>query len=106
MTGNCYYWFSFSAGNAGVLDDATLWMHLLTASHWAALKNQDQDGKRVLDNEEGAIGWTTGAVICKEFLTKQLKKRYSDMVEAVRAAYKERIAKLTGWATAPNKSIW
>ena len=51
--------------------------------------------KRVLDAEESAIGEALGQLFVKEYFTEAAKKRYSDMVENVRAAYKERIEKLT-----------
>ncbi len=51
--------------------------------------------KRVLDAEENAIGEALGQLFVKEYFNKTAKKRYDDIVENIRAAYKERIAKLT-----------
>jgi len=58
--------------------------------------------KRVLDAEEGAIGEALGQIFVKEYFNETAKKRYSDMVEAIRDAYKDRIAKLT-WMSDSTK---
>ncbi|MEI8059993.1 MAG: M13 family metallopeptidase, partial [Ferruginibacter sp.] len=50
--------------------------------------------KRVLDAEEGAMGEALGQLFAKEYFNETAKKRYTDMVEAIRDAFKERIAKL------------
>ena len=51
--------------------------------------------KRVLDAEEGAIGEALGQLFVKEYFSETAKKRYNDMVENIKAAYKERISKLS-----------
>ncbi len=58
--------------------------------------------KRVLDAEEGAIGEALGQLFVKEYFNETAKKRYTDMVEAIRDAYKERITKLT-WMSDSTK---
>lgn len=58
--------------------------------------------KRALDAEEDAIGEALGQLFAKEYFNETAKKRYTDMVENVRAAYKERIAKLT-WMSDSTK---
>ena len=50
--------------------------------------------KRVLDAEERAIGEALGQLFVKEYFPEKAKQRYSDMVENIRAAYKERIRHL------------
>jgi len=50
--------------------------------------------KRVLDTEEGVIGEALGQLFVKEYFTEKSKQRYSDLVEAIRSAYRERIQKL------------
>ncbi len=50
--------------------------------------------KRVLDAEEGAMGEALGQLFVKEYFSATAKKRYIDMVEAIRDAYKDRINKL------------
>ncbi|HVM89378.1 MAG TPA: M13 family metallopeptidase [Puia sp.] len=51
--------------------------------------------KRVLDVEESAIGEALGQLFVKEYFNEKAKQRYSDLVEAMRSAFKERIMKLT-----------
>lgn len=58
--------------------------------------------KRVLDAEEGAMGEALGQLFAKEYFNEKAKKRYSDMVEAMRTAYKARIEKLD-WMTDSTK---
>ena len=58
--------------------------------------------KRVLDAEEGAIGEALGQLFVKEYFSETAKKRYNDMVENIRAAYKERIGKLS-WMSDSTK---
>ncbi|MES2005221.1 MAG: M13 family metallopeptidase [Bacteroidota bacterium] len=58
--------------------------------------------KRVLDAEESAIGEALGQLFVKEYFNEKAKERYSNMVESIRDAYKERIGKLT-WMTDSTK---
>ena len=58
--------------------------------------------KRVLDAEEGAMGEALGQLFAKEYFNETAKKRYEDMVENVRTAYKARIEKLD-WMTDSTK---
>ncbi|MFT3678957.1 MAG: M13 family metallopeptidase [Ferruginibacter sp.] len=58
--------------------------------------------KRVLDEEEEAMGEALGQLFVKEYFNEKAKKRYSDLVEAIRDAYKERIAKLA-WMSDSTK---
>ncbi len=58
--------------------------------------------KRALDAEEGAMGEALGQLFAKEYFNEKAKKRYADMVENVRNAYKARIEKLD-WMTDSTK---
>jgi putative endopeptidase len=58
--------------------------------------------KMVLDAEENAMGEALGQLFVKEYFNEKAKKRYTDLVEAIRDAYKERIAKLT-WMSDSTK---
>ena len=58
--------------------------------------------KRVLDAEEGAIGEALGQLFVKEYFNEKAKERYSNLVEAMRDTYKERIEKLT-WMSDSTK---
>jgi len=58
--------------------------------------------KRVLDAEERAMGEALGQLFVKEYFPPAAKQRYTDLVEAIRDAYKERIQKLT-WMSDQTK---
>jgi putative endopeptidase len=58
--------------------------------------------KRVIQSEETAMGELLGQLYVKEFFSDTAKKRYSDMVEAIRDALKDRISKLT-WMSDSTK---
>ncbi len=59
--------------------------------------------KRVLDAEENAIGEALGQLFVKEYFSETAKKRYDGIVENIRSAYKERIAKLS-WMSDSTKA--
>ncbi|MDP9278817.1 MAG: M13 family metallopeptidase, partial [Gemmatimonadota bacterium] len=50
--------------------------------------------KRVLDAEGDAMGMVLGRIFVQEYFGPVAKKRYADMVEAIRTAYRERINRL------------
>ena len=58
-------------------------------------KDQKPRWKRIIDHEEGVMGEALGQLFAKEFFNEKAKKRYEDMVENVRNAYKARMEKLT-----------
>ncbi len=58
--------------------------------------------KRVLDAEERALGEALGQLFVKEYFNEKAKQRYSDLVEAIRDAYKDRIKALT-WMSNSTK---
>jgi len=58
--------------------------------------------KRVLNAEEDAMGEALGQLFAKEYFNDKAKKRYEDIVENVRNAYKVRIDKLD-WMTDSTK---
>ena len=58
--------------------------------------------KRTLDAEEEAIGEALGQLFAREYFNETAKKRYNDMVENIRTAYKARIEKLD-WMTDSTK---
>ncbi len=57
-------------------------------------KEQKNRWKRVLDAQESALGDALGQLFVKEFFPEKAKKRYTDMVEAVKLAYAENIQQL------------
>jgi putative endopeptidase len=58
--------------------------------------------KRTLDAEEEAIGEALGQLFAREYFNETAKKRYNDMVEGIRTAFKARIEKLD-WMTDSTK---
>jgi putative endopeptidase len=58
--------------------------------------------KRVLDAEEGIMGEALGKLFAAEYFDAKAKKRYEDMVENVRTAYRLRMEKLD-WMTDSTK---
>ncbi|HEV7620429.1 MAG TPA: M13 family metallopeptidase [Flavisolibacter sp.] len=50
--------------------------------------------KRMLDQEDGLMGEALGHVFVKEYFNENAKRRYSDLVEDIRATLKEHIQKL------------
>jgi len=58
--------------------------------------------KRVLDAEENAIGEALGHLFVNEYFPEKSKKRYNDLVESMREAYKERITHLS-WMSDSTK---
>lgn len=58
--------------------------------------------KRAIQGSENAMGEMLGQLYVKEFFNEKAKKRYEDMVEAIRSALKDRIGKLT-WMSDSTK---
>ncbi len=58
--------------------------------------------KRALDAEEAAMGELLGQLFAREYFNEKTKERYSNLVEAVRTAYAERIKKLS-WMSEATK---
>ena len=58
--------------------------------------------KRVLDTEESVLGEALGQLFVKEYFNEKAKKRYSDLVESIRDAYKDRIRNLS-WMSDSTK---
>ena len=59
--------------------------------------------KRVLDAEGEAMGMVLGRIFVKEYFPPVAKKRYADMVEAIRTAYRDRINQLD-WMSDSTKA--
>lgn len=66
-------------------------------------KEQRPRWKRVLDAENRAIGMILGRIFVQQYFPEKTKRRYSNLVEAVRAAYAERIRKLD-WMSPATKA--
>lgn len=68
----------------------------------AGVKKQKPRWKRVLKEEEDAVGEALGQLFVKEYFNAKAKKRYSDMVEDIREALKNRIKNLD-WMSPATK---
>jgi putative endopeptidase len=66
-------------------------------------KEQKARWKRALDSENRAIGMILGRLFVKEYFSEAAKKRYNDLVEAIRTAYGERIDHLD-WMSDATKT--
>jgi putative endopeptidase len=58
--------------------------------------------KRVIDAENSLMGEVLGQLFVKEYFPEKTKKRYADLVEAMRVSFKEHIDKLE-WMTPATK---
>lgn len=65
-------------------------------------KAQRPRWKRVLDAEEDVMGEALGQLFAREYFNEHAKKRYEDIVENVRGAYRSRIEQLS-WMTDSTK---
>jgi putative endopeptidase len=59
--------------------------------------------KRVVNEENDAVGMILGRIFVKQYFPETTKQRYSNMVEAIRTAYGERIDRLD-WMGAATKA--
>lgn len=70
---------------------------------FSGAKERKPRWKRVIQSEENVMGELLGKLYVKEFFNETAKKRYEDMVEAIRDALKDRISKLP-WMSDSTKS--
>jgi putative endopeptidase len=68
----------------------------------SGLKAQKPRWKRVLDEEERAVGEALGQLFVKEYFPEKAKKRYESLVEDIRSALKDRIKNLD-WMSRETK---
>jgi len=76
------------------------------AFHGRVLSGKEQPRerwRRVLDAQESAMGMVLGKVFVQAYFPEATKQRYSDMVEAIRLAYRERIERLD-WMSPATKA--
>lgn len=69
----------------------------------AGKKEQLPRWKRVLDTENSLMGEVLGQLFVKAYFPETAKKRYADMVTAIRTSYKEHIEKLDWMSDATKK---
>ncbi len=76
---------------SGAIDEADF---EFTGKVLSGRQEQKPRWKRALDAEEGAMGMILGRLFVREYFPEKAKKRYVDLVEAVRGAYRERILRV------------
>jgi putative endopeptidase len=69
---------------------------------FSGAKERKPRWKRVIQSEENVMGELMGKLYVKEFFNETAKKRYEDMVEAIREALRDRISKLS-WMSDSTK---
>lgn len=97
-----YLRFHLIQSSAAYLDSTSFNNYFEYRKTLSGAKQPRPRWKRVLDAEENAIGEALGQLFVKEYFNAAAKKRYTEMVETIRDAYKERIAKLT-WMSDSTK---
>ena len=90
-----YVKFNLISDLSGVLPDAYGIEAFNFSKLFSGAKARKPRWKRVIQMEEDAMGEMLGQLYVKEFFNETAKKRYTNMVEDIRAALKDRIAKLT-----------
>jgi len=98
-----YLKFHLIQSNAGFLDNTTYMNAFNYRKALTGAKEPRPRWKRVLDAEEGAMGELLGQLFAKEYFNEKAKARYSNLVEAIRDAYADRIKKLS-WMSAETKA--
>ena len=89
-----YVKFNLLSDLAGVLPDAYGIEAFNFSKLFSGAKERKPRWKRAIQMEEGAMGEMLGQLYVKEFFNETAKKRYTNMVEDIRAALKDRITKL------------
>ncbi len=97
-----YLKFHLVQSYASYLDNATYLNAFNFRKLLTGAKEPRPRWKRVLDAEENAMGELLGQLFAKEYFNETAKNRYSNLVEAVRMAYAERIKKLP-WMSEATK---
>jgi putative endopeptidase len=97
-----YFRFHLISSNAPYLDKKTFGNYFQYRKVLTGATAPRPRWKRVLDAEEDAMGEALGQLFVKEYFNEKAKKRYTDLVENIRDAYKERIKKLT-WMSDSTK---
>ncbi len=90
--------------SASYLDSATFANYFAYTSTLSGATEPRPRWKRSLDAEERAMGEALGQLFVQEYFPPAAKQRYSDLVENMRTAYKERIQKLS-WMSDSTKKL-
>ena len=97
-----YLCFQLVFRNAAFLDSLTFRHYMDYSKSLSGVKTPKPRWKRVIDAEQQAIGEALGQLFVKEYFSDSAKKRYSELIENIRGAFKDRIAKLS-WMSDSTK---
>jgi len=97
-----YLRFHLIQSYAGLLDDKTYSTYFQYTKSLNGASKPRPRWKRILNEEENILGEALGELFVKEYFNDNAKKRYTNLVETIRASYKERILKLT-WMSDSTK---
>jgi putative endopeptidase len=97
-----YVKFNLISDLAAVLPDAYGVASFNFNKLFSGAKERKPRWKRAIKMEEDAMGEMLGQLYVKEFFNETAKKRYTQMVDAIKDALKDRIAKLT-WMSDSTK---
>lgn len=89
-----YVKFNVIADFASVLPDKYGIAAFNFSRLFSGAKERKPRWKRIIQGQESVMGELMGRLYVKEFFNETAKKRYEDMVEAVREALRDRISKL------------
>lgn len=98
-----YLKFHLVSSFATALDDKTFTSNFNYRKGFTGATEPRPRFKRMIDAEEGAMGELLGQLFVKDYFNPVAKKRYTDLVEAIRTAYVERIHKLS-WMSEATKA--
>lgn len=87
---------------ANALPDAFVKENFNFSKFFTGAKQIKPRWKRTINSEENAMGELLGQLYAKKYFDSTTKKRYSDLVEHIRDAYKDRIKNLT-WMSDSTK---
>lgn len=88
---------------ADYLDNTTYMNAFNYGKNFSGASTPRERWKRVLDTEEDSMGELLGQLFAKEYFNEKAKQRYSDLVEAIRTAYADRIKNLS-WMSDETKA--
>lgn len=88
--------------SAPYMDSKTFGYYFDYSKTLSGVKVPKERWKRVIDAEEQAIGEALGQLFVKEYFSDTAKQRYSELIENVRSAFKDRIARLS-WMSDSTK---
>jgi len=97
-----YLTFMLVYRSAPYLDSRTYGNYFAYSQALSGVKVPKVRWKRVIDAEQQAIGEALGQLFVKEYFSDTARQRYSELIENIRSAFKDRIARLS-WMSDSTK---